>query len=576
LGKNFHASDIAPLIEAFQKAERDPRRPLVKLRGRLINRRQFDAHLKRSGKTEQQVLDDAQAKSAQPNPDDISLDYANNDIPSTPITPREQQISPLTLTTHSCATTYSLPSHQSTRLPSPASYHGTPLEQRSFMDFQSQRNPPGVNLQECFDRPDVAFSPEPFSSIILQSETPEPVHLQEGSEAAKMWASINRNTSFNHIVKQLLGADSPAGPEPYQVGMLSIMFGSPSVSSQGLLQDLLHDSGPLNATTEHTNSEHSDVELPEKFLSHLFGGYILQRQGLADGAKQLFCLAGHFLNGMIRSCHPECLVALNVMLAVLEAQGQKDDAADFLSCVLVSSQQNLSTTPVAQTAEFMVGIATRGLGEADSDIEHLESIYERLKVQFGVRSSSALAGLYHIAWRCAKEETLRQRALQTLDELLPLASTTLGPSHFLTITCMTTRARVLFHFHREEESISLMWEAIKAIDRRYALFHPYRLEALHRFAEFLIDAQNVKDAERILKDVVKERIRVLGGNNFLTERSQKLLQKARASTAYNAGSQERTSSSPVTSNSQREAHGGISSTVHLPIQSSTRAAAVAA
>ncbi len=135
-------------------------------------------------------------------------------------------------------------------------------------------------------------------------------------------------------------------------------------------------------------------------------------------------------------------------------------------------------------------------------------------------------GWYNVAWRCAKEAEHRERALQILVDLVPLASEVMGSSHLLTITCMTTMARVLSYVRTKKESISVMLKAKQAIDQRYASFHPYRLEVLHRLALFLIDAHRVEDAEKILRGVIEQRVVVLGPHNVLTERSVKLLRKA--------------------------------------------------
>jgi hypothetical protein len=548
LGKNLHAADIAPLMEAFKQAERDPRRPLVKLRGRLMCQRKVEDYLKRSTKVKKLAPAKRNAKSVHPTPGDITFHYPDENEPSTPVNSEKLQTAPLTVSTQSLATTYSGSSLQSTRLPSPASCNGTPFERRSFMDFQGQIDPPADNLQECCDRLDVVCRTEPRPSHPPQSYPPtEPLHLLEGSEASKMWSAINTNKSFNHVVNQLLGAESLAGSGTSELKMLNVIFGSPPAPPRlGSLHNLLHDLGVLSATAEHTNNDYGEMDPPQAFLSHFFGGCILQRRGFRGGAEELFRLAVHFLDGMIKNSHRECLVALNVMLAVLETQGQKDDAADFLSGVLVSCRQNLSNNPVAQTVEFMVAVATRDLDIADPDIERLESIYERLKAQFGDTSSSALAGLYHIAWRCSKEETLHERALRTLEELLPLARRTLNPSHFLIITCMTTMAGVLFRVHRQPESIECMWQAIQEINKKHAPFHPYRLEALHRLGTFLLGAQRFQEAESTLKFVVDERIRVLGEGNFLTQRSREQLHIATASTTANTRPREETPWSAIT------------------------------
>lgn len=87
-------------------------------------------------------------------------------------------------------------------------------------------------------------------------------------------------------------------------------------------------------------------------------------------------------------------------------------------------------------------------------------------------------------------------------------------------------ARVLSYVRSKEESIALVGQTIQMIDQKYARFHPYRLEVLHRLATLLIATRRVKDAENILRGVIEQRIVVLGPNHSLTKRSVESLQKA--------------------------------------------------
>ncbi len=492
-----------------------------------MKRPKLAAYLKRKGNTEDEVL--AAADPNEPTPDHIKLEYprTGNSSTNTPSEGQQPDVSPLTLMTPSWATTHSgsLTNH-STRLPTPVSFPVTPFEQRSLLEFRGQRELPAFNVQALSTNASVNHQPKLPSRHPSQPDMPEsPTYPPHSSEASNIWAHLDGLESYNNVINQILRPDSPVGSAATQLNVFKTLSGSRRVSShEELIRGLDRQCRVSDAAGTDTSGNYNGADVSHNFLARFFAGCILRRQGASEAADGSFWHANDILEAMIKGCHPECLTTLNLMLSVLEVHGQRHLAGDFLSKVLLFSGENRTINPVAATVEFMVKVATRAMNIVEVDLVDLHSIYEQLQARFGLDSPSALVGLYHVAWRSAKAEEHREGSLETLKQLVPAAIKVLGPSHFLTITCMTTMARVLSYVGTLEDCISRMGDVLRVIDVRCAPFHPYRLEALYRLALYLVDAHDPVAAERLLREVVEERVNVLGQTNDLTIRSLESLQ----------------------------------------------------
>jgi hypothetical protein len=509
------------------------------IRGRVIERPKVAAYLKRKRKTEDEIL--AAAGTNPQTPDYIKLEYRHAEVSSAnSLLPIQQlDVSPLSLTTPSAATLHSAYfSNQSTRLPTPEPYR-MQFDEPSLVNFRGQRELRAVDLQEVVSRSRGGNRPGLPSSLASDRNISAAITaLPDHAEASHIFSQLDSIESYNNVIEQMLSPDSPAGPVSNELNMYRILSGSRQVScEEELIRDLDSEGGISNNAAEGTKRRHGSTDLSQKFLVYFFRGCMLYSQDSPEGAASPFRHARKLFEAMVRGCHPNCLAALNVMLSVLEAHGRNHLAFEFLSVVQMFTPKD-PTNPVAATVEFLVRIATRRLKPIEMEIADLQSIHEQLKDQFGAESPSALVGLYHVAWMCAKESKHRERALQTLTGLVPSAREKLGPSHFLTITCMTTMARVLSYIRTVDESISLMGEAHQAIELTHAYFHPFRLEFLYRLSLFLIDAHQPTPAARILKEVVELRCNVLGPGNDLTTRSLELLQEALELSGKNVCSKE--------------------------------------
>jgi hypothetical protein len=516
LGKKLREPDIGPLIWAFRRAEADPDKPEVILRGCVMPRPRLDSYLKRKNETEDDIL--PPGGPIPQIPDYIQLDYTNAKSIGGHDASSGLDFSPSIRTTYSSPSTHSGSlSNKTTSLPTPVSHHGTP----------SVKELPGFNFAESLTQSSMSHTPAPTSGHLLRPNMlSKTAHPMENLEESSMWEEIESVESYHNVINQMLRPDSPISAASSQLTFSKILSGERQVSSrEGLIRGLDQQFELSNAAAEDVNDTNNGVTLPQQFLERFFGAFMLHSQGVLEAAIEYFRSANNLLKTMIRSCHSECLTTLNVMLSVLEAHGLNRIAGDFLSIAVLFSNEHLSGNPVAETADFMVRVATRKLRIDQVDIADLQSIYGRLKDRFGPDSPSALVGLYHVAWRCAKEEQHWKESLQMFARLRFTATEVLGPYHFLTITSMTTMARVLSHVRMKHESISLMRQAIQVLKLRYVAFHPYLLEALHRLAEMLFEAHDEENAERLLREVIDQRARVIGHRNKLTQRSLTLLKK---------------------------------------------------
>ena len=531
LGKNLRKPDIAPLIRRFREADSCEKKPKVMFRGRVIERPRLDAYLKRKGQSEEEVLTAPDANQFIPNY--IKLEYPQPEsCPANLVQSEWVDTSPSTLKMPSGAPTLggSL-SSRSTRLPTPTSSFGTPLEAGRILSFPIQRDRPVFNLQEHLNSFNFNNVPAIPPLAFPQSDMPATTSGLPGSaEASIIFSELDGFESYRNVMGQMLRPDSPAGVASGQLNFFKILCGSRQVSTQALIRGLDHQYEVVTSLGAETTDPHNAADLPQRFLMRFFGGYMLHRNGSQEAACELFRHANELLQIMIENCHPECLTTLHIMLSVLEVHGKIHLAGDFLSSVLVFKRSESAHNPVAATAEFMVSVASRQVKLVEMEFARLQSLQECLQNRFGPRSPSALLGIYHVAWRAAKTEKDRQMALQILTELVKMATETLGQSHFLTISCMTTMARVVFYVRSPEESVMLMWQALQMINLRYAPCHPYRLEALYRLARILIDSDRAAESVEILREVFLQRVDIMGPKSVLTVRSLELLQEALIST----------------------------------------------
>ena len=120
-----------------------------------------------------------------------------------------------------------------------------------------------------------------------------------------------------------------------------------------------------------------------------------------------------------------------------------------------------------------------------------------------------------------------------------------------------------------------MRQAIWSIDLRYASFHPYRLEVLHRLAMLLIEMHRERDAESILSGVVVDRAHVLGVHNDLTVRSLELFERALASRGENV-QMDQLASQLLSPSRINDVFEESPLTAYLPVDSITEAVAAGA
>jgi hypothetical protein len=285
-------------------------------------------------------------------------------------------------------------------------------------------------------------------------------------------------------------------------------------------------SQPSRLATEMGQEAVVSTEPSVSFLRECLSARIVEGQGFCEAATVLMHSAVQLFRGMISRRDPYCLTALNLLTAVLESVGQRPLAETILRNILETAYGHLENEgPVNATIHFMLNIVSGRAKKSKYDANRMLQVYNELCELWGADSPSALAGLYHVAWRLALTEETRGEAWSILDPLKAKCEQILGPYHFQTITTMTTSARVLYHLGEHLQAALMINQAIQRLDMMYEDFHPFRLEARSRQATLLMKLPGSYDVETILQDVLRQQAAILGFENPRTQSTRDTLQR---------------------------------------------------
>jgi hypothetical protein len=221
------------------------------------------------------------------------------------------------------------------------------------------------------------------------------------------------------------------------------------------------------------------------------------------------------------------LSCISLLLAVLEAHGQSDFAKQCLRDALAISEEVVGRShAVTCSINHMLAVAFRASHrDQTTSSDRLKKLQADIEAYFGVRSRSALTASYQIGWALVHEKQYDEAA-EVLGRLRTQCELVFGPRHIHTIMTAMSLARVYYHKHLFQTAEDLVSEMIGRLEKVFAKFHPYRLEARSRQAVFLLKLghQYQETAEDIMREVIRERYAVLGPTNPRSIDSLQMLQ----------------------------------------------------
>ncbi|KAH0831749.1 hypothetical protein AYO21_06272 [Fonsecaea monophora] len=239
----------------------------------------------------------------------------------------------------------------------------------------------------------------------------------------------------------------------------------------------------------------------------------------------------------------ECLGALSIVSVLFDCYGQWDRLSELLTkCDELTKKHCGLDNPLTMTIEFKKNMLQRsGAGCPPHDIARLSDIVTQMQIAFSESSAPALTARYNLAWAMLENELKREaRAPENFEparrELLDLTHQweQFGDDRIETIMAAATLARATFYCGDAEGAEAIIVQSVlPRVRKNFPEQHAYSWEAKHRHAFFLFQlakketgarrSDHLQLGEQLLREVVRNRHRILGESNPKSTHSFQLL-----------------------------------------------------
>lgn len=237
----------------------------------------------------------------------------------------------------------------------------------------------------------------------------------------------------------------------------------------------------------------------------------------------------------------ECLGALSVVAALFDCYGQWERLSELLTrCEEVTKIHLPGDNPLTMTIAFKKNMLQHKGGSGHfHDVPRLREVYHQMLVQFPKSPGPALTARYNLAWAMLENELKKdvkncEQARQELQNLTAQCDAHFGPDRIETIMAAATWARATFKCGRVEEAEDIIARMVfPRVRKNFPENHPYIWEAKHRHAFLLFQlakkepgsrgSSHLLLGEHLLREVVRDRHRILGDSNPKSAQSFRLL-----------------------------------------------------
>ncbi|OQV01541.1 Clr5 domain-containing protein [Cladophialophora immunda] len=239
----------------------------------------------------------------------------------------------------------------------------------------------------------------------------------------------------------------------------------------------------------------------------------------------------------------ECLGALSIVSVLFDCYGQWDRLSELLTkCDELTKNHCGLDNPLTMTIEFKKNMLQRsGAGCPPHDIARLSHIVTQMKICFSESSAPALTARYNLAWAMLENELKKEvwppeNFEAARRELLDLTRQweQYGDDRIETIMAAATLARATFYCGDAEGAEAIIVQSVlPRVRKNFPDQHAYSWEAKHRHAFFLFQLakketgarkrSHLQLGEQLLREVVRNRHRILGESNPKSTHSFRLL-----------------------------------------------------
>jgi len=231
--------------------------------------------------------------------------------------------------------------------------------------------------------------------------------------------------------------------------------------------------------------------------------------GMSPQAAREFGKVADYRAGQAGEAAPATLAARLAQAEALLGAADVDAAAAIVERVRPLAQPLPLNDPTRAGLEIAQANVLSARGERERAKTLLQSLYERLARQAGVRDPAAMDALNALAdTQRAVGEMAEARA--NMEKLLPLRVAVQGAEHKDTLAATSNLAVMRMLTGEKEGAVKLQRELVATQIRRLGNEHPLTLHARGTLASMLADSNAAGEALPMMKAVLAGRERVLG------------------------------------------------------------------
>lgn len=239
-----------------------------------------------------------------------------------------------------------------------------------------------------------------------------------------------------------------------------------------------------------------------------------------------------------------CLGALSVVTVLFDCYGHTERLLELLmECDRVAKKHLGGNNPLTTTIAFKKNMLHRSGGRnLPHDVNRLRQIYFQTQRDYPSSRGPALTARYNLAWSMLENELNKvdggvkdfRPAKRELEELVAQCESHFGPNRIETIMAVATLARASFCSGDGEKAEDIIVDIVcPRVRKNFPEDHPYTWEAKHRHAFLLLQLakkernsvfrSRLQHGEQLLREVVRDRQRILGVSNPKSIQSFQLL-----------------------------------------------------
>ncbi len=356
-----------------------------------------------------------------------------------------------------------------------------------------------------------------FAEALAKAGVPEGERAKQAEAFASQWSRVNATDAALELIDGTILKPAVAAIDKQLADQPVIDAALRTTLAERYLDLGLYDAAkPLFERALETRRRVLGEEHPDTLVSIGNVGAVLQKLGKLDLATTYDQEALEKSRRALGGDHPTTLEAVCNMGSVLKERGKPNEALPLLREALEGRRRLLGEDhPDTLNVMTELGLLLWDQGKPDEALSYLREVLERRRRLQGEDHRDTLKAVQDAAVVLKGQGKLREAA-DGFREVLEKRRRLFGEVHPLTLLAANNLGATLSDLGKPDEAEALMREALTSQRLLLGVDHPSTLDSLNNLAVFLIQRGKLAEAEPMCRELLERRRRVSGPDHLNT------------------------------------------------------------